>query len=244
MLNEDIKKAIHSADNHKSLWSKPYFIKPSIFETTKPGQNKEEEKQNDDDQSLHSDTFNITFAAEYLDELYNNRYDQYVRISLLESHGDNGKESKFSLTNLKLYGVPYLDDNNKEIELDTNGNKGNGGSNQYKYEIENKFESELSPKPGKGDARVLMREHVFFINVGNKTVEILKNTIIEEYDRLNAGSSLNNNKYNPKQLILVLDGYGFIKDMMDTTVLKKTLPQIGVKQGNNNTGYYITVGFC
>ena len=88
-----------------------------------------------------------------------------------------------------------------------------------------------------------MREHVFFIYVGNKTVNILKNTICEEYDRLNAGKMVNN-KYNVKQIILVLDGYGFINDMMDTTVLNKTLSQIGVEQGENNTGYYITVCFC
>lgn len=238
MINNDLKKVIDSGKDSLK-WSKPYFIKPSIFKTNKNNKNNEENKEE------MSDTFTITFAAEYFDELYNNRYCQYIRISLLESYSNDECEGgKYLLNHFKLYGIPYLDDNNKEIEIDNNNDN---NLKTYKYEIKNNFSSNLSPKPGKNDARILMRDHIFFINVGNKTISVLKNIICEEYDRLNEENENEDNnkyKYNAKQIILVLDGYGFINDMMDTTVLNKTLSQIGVKPGQNNTGYYITVGFC
>eukprot|EP01084_Bolivina_argentea_P038200 70633_1 len=228
MLTNDLKRVINSA-NDNCKWSMPYYILPSIFESTKP-----ESKHNQ-----HMDTFTLSFAAQYLDELYNNKYHQYVRISFIQSHGNIAKNSKFCLKHLRLFGVPLLDDNNEIIDLEINISN----EKQYKYEIENKYNSNLQPKPGKEDCRVLMRQHMFFVNVGHKTINVLKNMICEEYDRLNQGND-NYNKYNAKGIFLIVDGYGLVNDMMDTSVLNKTLSQIGAKQGKHNTGYYIIVGFC
>ena len=88
----------------------------------------------------------------------------------------------------------------------------------------------------------MMREHIFFVNIENKTVLKIKQAICDEYQRFNKGSD-HHNIYQPKQLLLIEDSFGLINDLMDCTVLNKTLSQIGVKHGPKNSGFYITVAF-
>jgi len=237
MLSEDINTVV-SASKHPAKWSKPHFVQPSILETKRPN------AQNINAQQ--TDVFTLSVVAEFIDELYNNRYPQYVRVCLLDSHHDgdaNADAAKYCVQSIALYGVPFLDDDNQLMKIQQLKDANDGNSKYFKYEIENKFDSALSPKPGRDDARVLMREHVFFISVRNKTVKILKSEICAEYDRLNEGNQekVNYCKYSAESIVLVIDGYGFVNDLADSSVLTKTLAQIGVQKGKNNTGYYISV---
>ena len=230
MSSNSLQKVLSSSNKG---WSKSYMISPNPLITKRP---KEINKQ-------HSDSFNICIADQYLSKLKSNKQDQYIRISFIDGHNDdddyNGDKGKFAVNGLKIYGIDLLNDDGDCVILENTMSAQKENKN-YKIDIKNDYQSKLQPKPGIGDARIQLREHIFFINTENKTFKQIKQTICDEYNRFTFGD----NTYQPKQLLLIESQFGLINDMIDSTISNKTLKQIGVKNGQNKTGYYITVAIC
>eukprot|EP01084_Bolivina_argentea_P079304 143876_1 len=208
-------------------WTKPYIISPNPLCTERPK----------DTKTAHSDTFNIAMCSEYLKGLRRTKYDQYVRISFIEAHNEgdtyDGDEGKYAVHDLRLFGVRLLDEDGDVIGLENTVSQQTHNKN-YKVDITNNAQCKLSPEPGPKNARVMMREHIFFVNTENKTILQLKQAICDEYNRFVKGSET----YQPKQLLLIEGAFGLINDMMDGTILSKTLNEIGATAKKNN-GHYI-----
>ena len=153
----------------------------------------------------------------------------------------SGIYNKKNQYHIRLFGIPFVIGNsNSNSNSSSNprhyrqSSRSPDSGTGYKYVIQNTANSGISPLPGGGHARILMKDQIFFVR-GTEKIGNLKQTICDEFAMLMKGIE----KYNANEILLFVDGYGMIDDLSDSSILNKTLKSIGVS--GSRSGYYILV---